>query len=475
MNLRGTVPQIPTSRAAPAARRAGRASVLVIVLWIAFGLVGLSLYFANSMNFELRASDNRVSGLASEEAIEGAIRYLTFVLNTQIAYGSNGYVPAPFWNYQCEAVPVGESYYWLVGRDTNNPVGPGRMAFALIPENSKLNLNTASSNTLYWLPRMGDELIQAVLDWRDTNGSGATVSYYSSLIPPYACKCDRFETVDELRLLYGATMDVCVGEDINRNGILDPNENDENSDGVCTPGLLEYLTVYSRDLMPASTNLDGSSNIVINISSMSSSSQLQALLYTNNFDSTTVSRILTSLGFTTSASGSTTTTTVTSRGLLDFYVKSGMTAEEFALIVTNLATTANPYVEGRINVNYASAQVLACFLNGDLAAAQSLVEYRNANPNSLGSVAWVADALLQSNPDYLTLLRNGDYLTTQSWQYTADIVALGPHNRGYRRVKVVFDTSNGVAQIIHRQDLTHLGWALGLNVRQNWFLAQGNQ
>jgi hypothetical protein len=34
--------------------------VLIIVLWIAFGLVSLALYFANSMNFELRASDNRV-------------------------------------------------------------------------------------------------------------------------------------------------------------------------------------------------------------------------------------------------------------------------------------------------------------------------------------------------------------------------------------------------------------------------------
>ena len=38
-----------------------RGSVLVIVMWIAFGLVSLALYFANSMNFELRASDNRVS------------------------------------------------------------------------------------------------------------------------------------------------------------------------------------------------------------------------------------------------------------------------------------------------------------------------------------------------------------------------------------------------------------------------------
>ena len=50
-----------------------RGSVLVIVLWIAFGLVSLALYFANSMNFELRASDNRVSAMAADEAIDGAV------------------------------------------------------------------------------------------------------------------------------------------------------------------------------------------------------------------------------------------------------------------------------------------------------------------------------------------------------------------------------------------------------------------
>src|SRR5437879_413333 len=54
------------------------ASVLIIVLWIALGLVSITLYFANSMSSELRASDNRVSGLVAEQAIEGAARYLTY-------------------------------------------------------------------------------------------------------------------------------------------------------------------------------------------------------------------------------------------------------------------------------------------------------------------------------------------------------------------------------------------------------------
>ena len=38
-------------------------SAFIIVLWISFGLVSLALYFGHSMVSELRASDNRVSGL----------------------------------------------------------------------------------------------------------------------------------------------------------------------------------------------------------------------------------------------------------------------------------------------------------------------------------------------------------------------------------------------------------------------------
>jgi hypothetical protein len=87
----------------------------------------------------------------------------------------------------------------------------------------------------------------------------------------------------------------------------------------------------------------------------------------------------------------------------------------------------------------------------------------------------VADALGQDYPDDLAFLEAGDYITTQSYQFTADIAALGPYGRGYRRVRFVFDMSSGTPQIIYRQDLSHLGWALGNEVRQNWLSAKGTR
>ena len=73
------------------ALRSERGSVLIIVLWIAIGLVSIALYFANSMNYELAAADNRVNGLSAEQAIEGAARYVGYALQN---FATNGAVPA---------------------------------------------------------------------------------------------------------------------------------------------------------------------------------------------------------------------------------------------------------------------------------------------------------------------------------------------------------------------------------------------
>jgi type II secretory pathway component PulK len=447
-------------------RRCG--SVLIIVLWIALGLVALALYFAQSMNLELRASDNRVSAQAADQAIEGAVRYVSSLLSTQIAYGSNGFVP-DINSYVREAVPVGDAHFWLIGRDTNTAVGPGTLTFGLVDEAAKLNLNTAPSNAIVWLPRMTGEFTQAILDWRDTNASGPTVTYYALQQPSYQCKSDPFETVDELRLVYGASMDLLVGEDANRNGVLDVNENDDNQNNLLDPGVLDSVTVYSRE---PNTN-----KVLINPANVNPNGPLASMLSTN-LGANRANQIL--ARFRTAGRGGGRTNQTTSPAVrftspLQFFVATGMTANEFAQISSNLTTvpTTTPYIEGRINVNSASAAVLASLLNGDTSAAAQLVTYRQNNPNDLGSIAWVVTALGQNFSSELQALESWDCLTTQSYQFTADIAALGPHGRGYRRVRFVFDTSSGVPQVVYRQDLTSLGWALGKNVRQKWLLGKG--
>ena len=57
--------------------------MLILVLWIALGLVTLTVYFANSSSFELQAADNRTSGIMADQTIDGAA---TKVIN--VNYGS---------------------------------------------------------------------------------------------------------------------------------------------------------------------------------------------------------------------------------------------------------------------------------------------------------------------------------------------------------------------------------------------------
>src|SRR5439155_19305864 len=154
-----------------------------------------------------------------------------------------------------------------------------------------------------------------------------------------------------------------------------------------------------------------------------------------------------------------------------------MTTDEFGKIANDITVTNGAYIDGRINVNTASATVLASLpgLDSNPELAQTLVTYRQSNPDKLGSIAWVVDALGENNSSVLTALQATDCITAQSYQISADVAALGPNGRGYHRVRFVFDTSDGTPKIIYRQDLTHLGWALGKEVRDTWLLAKATR
>jgi type II secretory pathway component PulK len=466
-------------------------SVLIIVLWISLGLVTLALYFANTMSLELRAADNRWAGAVADQAIEGGARYVKAVL-TQFA--TNGVVPAGTL-YQSEAVPVGEAHFWLIGRAVTQNVESDQVFFGLIDEGAKINVNYASAETLLLLTNMTEELAANVVDWRDTNGAtsanGDGPTIYARLEPGYMCKTAPFETVDELKLVYPMDLGLLYGEDRNLNGALDPGEMDTNRNNVVDPGLLEYLTVYSKE---PNTSTDGSQRV--NVSSpSSSSSEITALLQTN-LTSARLTEVLARLGISAnqssggssgnsgsgssrgdSSSGGTTTgqgtstnqtTTTTITSPLAFYQAGGFTLDEFAVIGPMITVTNGSYLYGRVNVNDAPAQVLACLPGLTMDLAQQLVNYRKQSPDTLTSVAWVAEALGQNNADALEKLAATDCITTQSYQFLADIAALGPHGRGYRRVRFVFDTSSGEPSVVYRQDLSHLGWALGPYVRQTW-------
>jgi type II secretory pathway component PulK len=146
-----------------------------------------------------------------------------------------------------------------------------------------------------------------------------------------------------------------------------------------------------------------------------------------------------------------------------------MTADEIAQVE---AAVCGSNVVGLINVNTASAAVLSCIpglTNSD--EVTQLITYRDANTNAVnGSIGWVLQVL--SPQDIATA---GPYLTGHTFQYTADVAALGHDGRGFRRTRFVFDVSQFSPVVLYRQDLSHLGWPLGKGVRDKWLLAKSTR
>ena len=438
-----------------------RGSLLIIVLWIAFGLVALTLYFAHAMNQELRASDNRVAAIESNQAIDGAARYLSNVLAT---VALPGVMPSPldYQDFRCEDVPMGEARFWLIGRDTNDwEINLTKPAFGLVDEASKLNLNAPwlTAELIQYLPRMTPQIAAAIMDWRDADTSvstdGAEDETYSRLTQPYKAKNAAFESVEELRLVAGVTAEILYGEDANLNGILDANENDadesapyDNRDSRLDPGLMEYFTVSSRE--PATgTNINSQADVQALLDSVLQprASQIVGQLFPRRPPNVPIPPMT---------------------SVMEFYLRGGFTADEFALVADYLTATTNSFTDGLVNVNTASQAVLECIPGITNEYAAQLISYREANSSQVTSIAWVATAM---NND-TNALAAGPYITTRSYQYTADVAAVGHHNRGYQRVRFVFDTSEGTPAIIHRQDLTHLGWALGSETREQLLAAK---
>ncbi len=408
-------------------------AVLIIVMWICFALVSMSLYFADAAGFAYRGVDNGWAGAQARQAVQGAAKYALQVIGDREE-------PKIFPDSDevlCEEVTVGDASFWMLATSRND-LTDNAPQFGLVDEAGKLNLNTAPAEWLILLPDMTEEFAAAIVDWRDEDDdiseNGAEAQSYYLMDPPLSCKNAPFETLDELFLVYGAEEELLLGEDLNRNGILDPDE-DTDGDGTLDPGLLAYLTVYSRE--PNSLE-DGTARI-----NLTQGGEDLETLFTETFGDDRSAEILSS-----------------ARGefdsLIAYFVASGMTTAEFDQVAHQLTVSEEEYTEGLVNVNTATATVLACLPGMDETTAENLVLQRSQLGENPASEAWIVEVLGEETAREL-----GPYITGRTFQFTADICAVGRQGKGFRRSLFVIDDTAETAQVLYRRDIHGRGWALG--------------
>lgn len=267
-------------------RRCGFVLLVVTVIVI---LLSLAAYtYMNMMTVEQNAAmmygRDVEARLAAESGIEFAAAQIGLSLsdNTIDVYHN----PSLFRGQMLAEVDNarGQSRFSiLTPSETITPDG-GSVRFGMARETSRFNVNrlTEFENdddeatdpflAVEFIPGMTEDICNAIMDWIDSDEEmrtgGAESATYQALAVPYSARNGPLESIDELLQIQGVTPALFYGEDANRNGILDANEDDgsrsppnDNADGVLDLGWREYFTVSSRE---RNTTMLGEERININ-------------------------------------------------------------------------------------------------------------------------------------------------------------------------------------------------------------------
>ncbi|MDX9980173.1 MAG: helix-hairpin-helix domain-containing protein [Lentisphaeria bacterium] len=409
---------------------------LILVLWLALALAATALCFGQVAVLGYRTRSGVRANLQCRHTEQAAAVYVKALLATVEA----GEMPE-LESEEVEEIPVGGSAFWLLAPIWNESP---ELSYGLVSEAGKLNLNTASKAMLQALPGMTEALAAAIVDWRDEDAEpqpyGAEDETYSRKKPPYRARNAPFDSIEELLLVEGMTEDILYGKDRNRNGLVDPWEGDGAGSSLTDYGIYHLVTVHSAEPNETGGGGEGRTNVT--------DAQALRRFLTRTFDAQTASRAESAGPY---------------RSVLEFAARSGLEREQFERIAQELTMSDEAMLPGLVNVNVAPLAVLRCLPGIGDGDAEKLIDYRVANSGSLTSIAWVLDALGNDCAREL-----GPWVTTRTYQISADVVAVADYRRAVRRARLVFDLSSGSPLLVARRDQSGMAWPLGEDLWNEW-------
>ena len=405
--------------------------------------------------------------------------------------------------------------------------------FGLARETAKFNINrltefegddddtTTPYDAISFVPGMTEEISNAILDWIDSDEErrvgGAESADYQGLAIPYSARNAPLESVEELLQIQGITPALFYGEDANRNGMLDPNEDDgnesqpnDNADGILDAGWREYFTASSRE---RNTTAAGDKKINLNgtiltelfdeieeaFDTETATFIVAYRLWGNeNADPATVKSLTVDqkelaqaiAGSLTSEEG----ISITRAGMnlnqvsaysfrsiydvIDAQVEaeindapqtvvspwtSGNLLDQMPAFEDSFTHVDDAIIDGRININIARREVLLAIPDMTETIANSIVEERPAIESSGAASAAMS---LRASPTWLlgegyvdlnTFRRLGPWLTTGGDIFSFQ--TLGHFDQGgpTTRLEAMIDATQNPPRVIFQRDLTSLG------------------
>lgn len=445
------------------ARNSGVILALMLVMVAILSLVALSQLFV--MRSEVAAAAaQRQGSQARTTAMSGIHRAMALLLEKPDDLGSRYNNPEVF-RHQLVSGKPDDGWFFTVFCDDLGEGGTIR--FGLEDEAGKINVNLAPKPVLTMLPGVTDELADCLLDYIDADSTprpnGAEQDYYDQLAKPYQIKNGPLATLEELLLVKGFTGSIVFGEDANRNGILDPNENDadasfppDNSDGQLDRGLRCLATAISYEY-----NLTSAGQKRTNINTADAAALKKAGLpdATANFIAAARQQ---GVVFTDPSQLLEMTIDAADPKNPNNKVKmpSGVTVENLPLALDVLTTGGKPYngqevLFGRVNVNVAPKQVLVCLPGMTEEIAQRIVDLRGELEAAEGStIAWIYAQNVVSADVFKKV---APMLTARSKQFRLRSYGYSLSSGRFCCLEAIIDVAGGKPRISYLRDLTRLG------------------
>ena len=514
-----------------AARRPGYVLIAVLIVVVVLSLAAYR--YSDMMMAEYRASDRITKNVEAKTLADSGIQYAVALLSDEAALtgtlANNPYDNEGVFKDH-KLVEDAKGRFSVVSIDYSADTGTGSLPYkyGVSDESGRINVNAlvrldASAGGIAYRTLMGLETLgmteaiaYAIIDWIDDDDNdspgGAESSYYSQRTPKYRCKNTLLDSIEELLLVRGVTSTLLFGNDTNRNGRRDP---DEETGSEFSYGWAPYLTVYSREL-----NEDNEGNPRINLNgsdikklytdlktalgeqlaaylvayriydqpSTSANSNQNSITRNGSIGDLvkkvdadvngkqtprakrTVSSILQLIGSRVSV---TTTEQIMQNGkelsqqvitLYNFPVTDAASAKELLPKVLDKTTTvADAELPGRINVNTASKAVLSTLPGLEQQDIDLIMNKQpGTDPSRAADPIYETPAWLYTEasvtPTKLQALER--FITARTQVYRIQSIGYFEKSGPVARVEAVVDVNKGKPRILYYRDLSELGRAI---------------
>lgn len=510
-----------------------RGTVLLVVLVVTL-LLALGAYtFSETMISERTAASMYGRKVTTRVAADSGLEYIAAVLDQ----GSERYSLDLNHNPKLfQAILVkqserarGRARFSVVAAIESDPSSSG-IRFGLSDESAKLNLNTLlppprrkdraearvdrddeaekkineeelnlPRRRLLLLPGMTHKLADAILDFIDqddtTRQYGAEAEYYSGM--NRRAKNGPLHTLDELLQVRGVTNKLLYGEDANRNGLLDSNEDDgeqslplDNADGVLQVGWSGYLTVHSREI---NLRANGEPRINVNQNSLEELEEQLKVEFSEEVAEFVVA-------FRTSGATSENTTSENNsanenstgsadesegganeiESLYELFGSKTSAADGTVLespwssdpadmqqylpnVLARLTTSNDLDIRGRINVNQARREILVGIpemtesIASRIVASQTQLGATDRSATVAASRATTVWLLAEGIVDLGTMRKIDPYITARGDVFRAQIVGHFDAGGPITRVEAIIDATRRPPKIVMTRDVSALG------------------